>query len=80
MSCLPGGVPQSDVAARKTLLRLSEAAWADALVEMALCERDLEERLSLSGVTATASSDDTASVSLTTKVRFHVALVDRLTG
>lgn len=34
---------QGDVAARKQLLRLSESAWADALMELALCERDLDD-------------------------------------
>ena len=49
---------QSDVDARKTLLRLSEAAWADALVEMALCERDLDEPFAALGGAGAGSSGD----------------------
>lgn len=52
--------PQSDVAARKTLLRLSESAWADALIELALCERDLDDGVS-SAAMASASEDEGAA-------------------
>lgn len=40
---------QGDVAARKALLRLSESAWADALMEMALCERELDDPFAVGG-------------------------------
>lgn len=50
---------QSDVVARKALLRLSESAWADSLIEMALCERELDDPFS----TAVASSPEDAMAS-----------------
>ncbi|CAB1115756.1 unnamed protein product [Ectocarpus sp. CCAP 1310/34] len=34
---------KGNVAARKALLRLSESSWADALIELALCERELDD-------------------------------------
>ncbi|CAM9595051.1 unnamed protein product, partial [Ectocarpus sp. 13 AM-2016] len=34
---------KGNVAARKALLRLSESSWADALMELALCERELDD-------------------------------------
>lgn len=53
------------MAARKTLLRLSESAWADALIELALCERDLDDGISssLAAMTTASASEDEGPLS-----------------
>lgn len=45
------------MAARKALLRLSESVWADGLIEIALCERELEDPFA--AATSAASEDVT---------------------
>lgn len=61
---LAGGIFQGDVAARKALLHLSESAWADALMELALCERELDDPFAVvtaATAAASASADGTTS-------------------
>ncbi|CAM9336477.1 unnamed protein product, partial [Ectocarpus fasciculatus] len=45
---------KGNVSARKALLRLSESSWADALMELALCERELDDPFAAGGGTGAA--------------------------
>lgn len=68
---------QGDVAARKALLHLSESAWADALMEVALCERELDDPFAVGTgtTTAVAAADDTSgSLKVTVRI-FHRTLL-----
>lgn len=68
---------QGDVAARKALLHLSESAWADALMELALCERELDDPFAAvaTGAATAAATADGASGHLRVRRVFFFAWI-----
>lgn len=70
------GVFQGDVAARKALLHLSESAWADALMELALCERELDDPFAVvsTAAAAAATADGIGAPLKVTKMLFRIYL------
>ena len=71
--------PQGNVAARKELLRLSESAWADALMEVALCERELDDPFAGGTGAGNAGAEDKdasgGSLKVTKALLFFLVLI-----
>lgn len=69
------------MAARKELLRLSQSAWADALMEVALCERDLDDPFAAgTGAGTGAGAEDQDATGGSQKVTILFVLLGRVGG